>query len=152
MPRVVRDGAVMPTNVGGSDMVLTFNELAAPGRAYISNEAYSAVPANLETDEMRIAMFPKGSTEPMVNVTLRGREGLLTWHKENAHISLDQLAPMPIAKLLGRMTSNAVLFRNGDVQPKCSGSGLLNKGSAETPTLSSARPYVGRLQQWVYAS
>lgn len=65
--------SLTPTNVGGSDVVLTFDEPAAPGyRAYISNEAHSAVPANLETDEMRIAVFPEGSTEPTVYLALRG--------------------------------------------------------------------------------
>ncbi|MFJ1470091.1 hypothetical protein [Massilia orientalis] len=102
--------ALMPTNVGGSDVVLTVDEPAAPGyRAYISNEAHSAVPANLETDEMRIAVFPEGSTEPTVYLAVRGREGLLTWHKENVGISVDRPAPMPIAKLLGLVTSNAIL-------------------------------------------
>lgn len=102
--------ALMPTNVGGSDVVLIFDEPAAPGyRAYISNEAHSAVPANLETDEMCIAVFPEGSTEPSVYLALRGREGLLTWHKENVGLSLDRPAPMPIAQLLGLVTSNAIL-------------------------------------------
>lgn len=78
-------------------------------RAYISNEAHSAVPANLETDEMRIAVFPEGSTDPTVYLALRGREGLLTWHKENVGISLDRPVPMPIAKLLGLVTSNAIM-------------------------------------------
>jgi hypothetical protein len=108
-----------PTNVGGSDVVVTFDEPAALGyRAYISNEAHSAVPANLETDEMRIAVFPEGSTEPSVYLALRGREGLLTWHKENVGISLDRPAPapMPIAKLLGLVTSNAIL--QADVEPE----------------------------------
>ena len=110
--------ALMPTNVGGNDVVLTFDEPAAPGyRAYISNEAHSAVPANLETDEMRIAVFPEGSTEPTVYLALRGREGLLTWHKENVGFSVDRPAPMPIAKLLGLVTSNAILQAlHADVQ------------------------------------
>lgn len=102
--------SLMPTNVGGSDVVLTFEEPAAPGyRAYISNEAHSAVPANLERDEMRIAVFPEGSTEPTVYLALHGREGLLNWYKENVGFSLDRPAPMPIARLLGLVTSNAIL-------------------------------------------
>lgn len=102
--------SLIPTNVGDSDVVLTFDEPAAPGyQAYISNDTHSAVPADLEKDEMRIAVFPEGSTEPTVYLALRGREGLLTWHKENVGFSLDRPAPMPIAKLLGLVTSNAIL-------------------------------------------
>lgn len=102
--------SLMPLHVGGTDVVLTFDEPAAPGyRAYISNPDHSQVPADLETDEMRIAVFPEGSTEPTVYLALRGRDGLLAWHKENVGISLDRPAPMPIAKLLGLVTSNAIL-------------------------------------------
>jgi hypothetical protein len=102
--------SLVPLHVGGSDVVLTFDEPAAPGyRAYISNPDHSQVPANLEMDEMRIAVFPEGLDEPTVYLALRGRDGLLAWHKENVGISLDRPAPMPIAKLLGLVTSNAIL-------------------------------------------
>lgn len=102
--------SLMPLHVGGSDVVLTFDEPAAPGyRAYISNPDHSQVPADLETDEMRIAVFPHGLDEPTVYLALRGRDGLLAWHKENIGVSLDRPAPMPIAKLLGLVTSTAIL-------------------------------------------
>lgn len=102
--------SLIPTNVGGSDMVLTFEEPAAPGyRAHISDDDNSQVPANLETDEMRIAVFAPGSTEPSVYLAVRRREGLLNWHKESVGLCLDRPAPMPIAKLLGMVTSNAIL-------------------------------------------
>lgn len=102
--------SLVPTNVGGTDVVLTFEEPAAPGfRAYISDDDHSQVPANLETDEMRIAVFPPGSTEPTVYLAVRGREGLLNWHKEHVGLSLERPAPMPISKLLGLVTSNAIL-------------------------------------------
>lgn len=110
--------SLIPTNVGVSDMVLTFEEPAAPGyRAYISDDDHSHVPANLETDEMRIAVFGPGSTEPSVYLAVRGRQGLLNWHKESVGWSLDRPAPMPIAKLLGLVTSNAILHAlQADVQ------------------------------------
>jgi hypothetical protein len=102
--------SLIPTNVGGSDTVLTFQEAAAPGyRAYISNEDHSRIPPNLETDEMRIAVFAPGSVEPSVYVAARGREGLLDWHKETIGLSLEGPVPMPIAKLLGLVTSIAIL-------------------------------------------
>ena len=92
----------MPTNVGGSGVVLTFDEPAGPGyRAYISNEAHRAVLANLETDEMRIAVFPEGSTEPTVYLALRGWEGLLTWHEERPPRILT-------VTLLDLVTSNSI--------------------------------------------
>ena len=102
--------SLMPLHVGGTDVVLTFDEPAAPGyRAYISKPDHSQVPADLETDEMRIAVFREGVDEPTAYLVLRGRDGLLAWHKENVGISLDRPAPMPIAKLLGLVTSNAIL-------------------------------------------
>lgn len=102
--------SLIATRVGGTDVVLTYDEPAAPGyRAYVSDPDHRAVPANLETDEMRIAVFPAGASEPTVYLAVRGREGLLAWHKENVGFDLARPEPMPIAKLLGLVTSNAVL-------------------------------------------
>jgi hypothetical protein len=70
---------------------------------------HSHLPADLETDKMRIAVFPQGSIEPTVYLAVRGREALLNWYKETVGFSLNQPAPMPIAKLLGLVTSNAIL-------------------------------------------
>lgn len=102
--------SLVPTNVGGRDVVLTLDEPAAPGyRAYITDETYRNMPTNLETDEIRILVYPERSTEHSIYVAARGRDGLLAWHKENVGISQDGPAPMPIAKLLGLVTSNAIL-------------------------------------------
>jgi hypothetical protein len=38
-----------------------------------------------------------------------GLQGFLNWHKESVGFSLDRPAPMPIAKLLGLVISNAIV-------------------------------------------
>lgn len=102
--------SLMPLHVGGSDVVLTFVEPAAPSyRAYISNPDHSQVPDDFETDEMRIGVFAEGLDEPVVYLALRGREGLMAWHKENVGISLDRPTPIAIEKLVCLVTSNAIL-------------------------------------------